>query len=100
MVLALAWQILFSIAVSRHLLFAIRPGFWQTRLVLSYPLYLIGGIVVALHLDDVHAWVVRHARAIIVATVLCAARCDSSLNNFRIQGSSTSLSARAAIPSR
>ena len=85
MVLALAWQILFSIAVSYHLLYAIRPGFWQTRLVLSYPLYLIGGIVVALHLDDVHAWVVRHARAIIVATVLCALGA-LALNNFRHKG--------------
>ncbi len=84
-VLALAWQILFSIAVSRHLLFAIRPGFWQTRLVLSYPLYLVGGIIVALHLDDVHAWVVGHARLIIVATVLFASGAIV-LNNFRIHG--------------
>jgi peptidoglycan/LPS O-acetylase OafA/YrhL len=85
MVLALAWQILFSIAVSYHLLYAIRPGFWQTRLVLSYPLYLIGGIVVALHLHDVHAWVVHHARAIIVTTVLFALGA-LVLNNFRHKG--------------
>jgi peptidoglycan/LPS O-acetylase OafA/YrhL len=85
MVLALAWQILFSVAVSYHLLYTIRPGFWQTRLVLSYPLYLIGGIVVALHLDDVHAWVVRHTRAIIVTTIVCALGA-LALNNVRHKG--------------
>jgi peptidoglycan/LPS O-acetylase OafA/YrhL len=84
-VLALAWQILFSIAVSYHLLAVIRPGFWQTRLILSYPLYLIGGIIVALHLDDVHDWVVRHARAIVVTTVLCAIGA-MALNNLHHKG--------------
>jgi len=39
---------------------------------LSYLLYLIGGSVVAFHLDDVHAWVTRHARLIIVLTVVAA----------------------------
>jgi peptidoglycan/LPS O-acetylase OafA/YrhL len=85
MVLALVWQVGFSIVISRHWLFAIRPGFWQTRLVFSYPLYLIGGIIVALHLDDVHSWVVGHARFIISATVLSAAGAIT-LNAYRIQG--------------
>lgn len=85
MILALLWQMAFSIVVSRHWLFAIRPGFWQSRLILSYPLYLIGGIIVALHLNEVHDWVVRHARLIIVATVLCAAGAIS-LNAFKIPG--------------
>jgi hypothetical protein len=85
MVLALAWQIIFSILVSRHWLFAIRPGFWQSRLIFSYPLYLVGGIVVALHLDDVHAWVVRHARLILIATALGALGAVL-LNNVRHQG--------------
>ncbi|MHB1209574.1 MAG: acyltransferase [Acidimicrobiales bacterium] len=73
MMIALAWQILFSIAVSRHWVGFIRPGFWQTRLILSYPLYLVGGIVVALHLDDVHNWIVTHAWFIRITTVLSAA---------------------------
>jgi peptidoglycan/LPS O-acetylase OafA/YrhL len=36
----------------------------------SYVLYLIGGAVVAWHLDDVHDWVVRHARLVIALTAL------------------------------
>jgi len=72
MALALVWQVAFSIALSRHLLLPLRPGFWQTRLIFSYPVYLIGGIIAALHLDDVHAWVVRRARFIVVATVVSA----------------------------
>jgi peptidoglycan/LPS O-acetylase OafA/YrhL len=85
MVLALAWQIFFSIAVSRHLVLVIRPGFWQTRLILSYSLYLIGGIIVALHLDEVHAWVVGHARLILVTTVLFATGAIV-LNAFKVPG--------------
>jgi peptidoglycan/LPS O-acetylase OafA/YrhL len=37
---------------------------------LSYLLYLIGGGVVALHLQEVHAWVCRHARLIVALTVV------------------------------
>ena len=85
LMLALMWQIVFSIAVSSHWLFSIRPGFWQTRLILSYPLYLVGGIVVALHLDDVHAWIIRHARLILVTTVF-GALVAILLNNVRIHG--------------
>lgn len=70
--IALAWQIFFSIAVTRHWTGFIRPGFWQTRFVLSYPLYLVGGIVVALHLDDVHQWIVEHAWFIRIATASSA----------------------------
>jgi peptidoglycan/LPS O-acetylase OafA/YrhL len=39
---------------------------------LSYLLYLIGGSIVAFHLDEVHAWVTRHARLIIALTVAAA----------------------------
>ena len=85
MVLALVWQIAFSVVVSRHWLFAIRPGFWQTRLIFSYPVYLLGGIIAALHLDDVHAWVVRHARFIVAATVASAVGAIA-LNNVHQQG--------------
>jgi peptidoglycan/LPS O-acetylase OafA/YrhL len=38
----------------------------------SYVLYLIGGAVVACHLEQVHAWVCRHARLVIAATALAA----------------------------
>ena len=40
--------------------------------VISYPLYLIGGCVVAFHLDQVHAWVRAHARLIVAMTVAAA----------------------------
>ena len=40
--------------------------------VISYPLYLIGGCVVAFHLDQVHAWVRAHARPIVAMTVAAA----------------------------
>jgi peptidoglycan/LPS O-acetylase OafA/YrhL len=35
-------------------------------------LYLIGGAVVACHLDEVHAWVCRHARLVIALTAVAA----------------------------
>jgi peptidoglycan/LPS O-acetylase OafA/YrhL len=36
---------------------------------LSYLLYLVGGGVVAFHLDEAHRWVCRHARLIVALTV-------------------------------
>jgi peptidoglycan/LPS O-acetylase OafA/YrhL len=39
---------------------------------LSYLLYLIGGGVVAFHLEEVHAWVCGHARLIVALTVVAA----------------------------
>jgi hypothetical protein len=39
---------------------------------LSYVLYLVGGCVVAFHLDQVHAWVCGHARLIVALTVAAA----------------------------
>jgi peptidoglycan/LPS O-acetylase OafA/YrhL len=38
----------------------------------SYLLYLIGGCVVAFHLEQVHAWVCGHARLIVTLTVAAA----------------------------
>jgi peptidoglycan/LPS O-acetylase OafA/YrhL len=45
---------------------------YEQRDALSYLLYLAGGSVVAFHLDQVHGWVVRHARLIIALTVAAA----------------------------
>ena len=39
---------------------------------LSYLLYLIGGGVVAFHIDEVHTWVCGHARLIVALTVAAA----------------------------
>jgi peptidoglycan/LPS O-acetylase OafA/YrhL len=41
---------------------------YEQQDVLSYLLYLIGGSVVAFHLDEVHAWVCGHARLIVALT--------------------------------
>ena len=40
--------------------------------VISYPLYLVGGCVVAFHLDQVQAWVCAHARLILAMTTAAA----------------------------
>jgi peptidoglycan/LPS O-acetylase OafA/YrhL len=44
-------------------------GFWASREVTSYQFYLIAGMVIALHLNDVHGWLVRHYRAVIAFTL-------------------------------
>ncbi len=55
------WQILPSLMIR-----------YGQRDALSYLLYLIGGGVVAFHLDEVHAWVCGHARLIMALTVAAA----------------------------
>jgi hypothetical protein len=45
----------------------------ETRLVFSYPLYLLGGVVAAFYLDAFHDWVLRHRRAILSWTVVAGA---------------------------
>jgi peptidoglycan/LPS O-acetylase OafA/YrhL len=45
---------------------------WEQQDALSYLLYLIGGGVVAFHLEQADAWVRRHARLIIAYTVVAA----------------------------
>ncbi len=47
-------------------------GFWATREIVSYPFYLVSGMVVALRLDAVHRWVCRHGWRIFAATVAAA----------------------------
>jgi hypothetical protein len=48
-------------------------GFWASREITSYQFYLIAGMVVAFHLDEVHAWLCHHVRLIIVFTLASAA---------------------------
>jgi peptidoglycan/LPS O-acetylase OafA/YrhL len=64
---AAAAQVAIAIATHWHLLPALMQKYAQQD-ALSYLLYLVGGSVVAFHLDEVHAWVVRHARLIIALT--------------------------------
>ncbi len=63
------WQVLYGWALVAHPLGLHVPGMVQTRLIISYPVYLVGGVIVALHLDDVHDWIVRHARGLVAATL-------------------------------
>jgi len=65
---AAAAQLAIAIATHWQLLPRLMQEYAQQN-ALSYLLYLIGGSIVAFHLDEVHAWVTRHARLIIVLTV-------------------------------
>jgi peptidoglycan/LPS O-acetylase OafA/YrhL len=65
---AAATQVTMSIVTHWQLLPPLMQKYAQQD-ALSYLLYLVGGSVVAFHLDEVHAWVVRHARLIIALTV-------------------------------
>jgi peptidoglycan/LPS O-acetylase OafA/YrhL len=55
---------------------------------LSYLLFLVGGGVVAFHLDQVHAWVCAHARLIVVLTVAAALAAEGVyfLAAYRVTG--------------
>ena len=64
----LAYGVMVSVpAVTHHL-----GGALQTRLVFSYPIYLVGGVIVAMHLDAVHDWIVSHASWILAFTLASA----------------------------
>ncbi len=69
-VVALVWQIAYGALVDSRHLFIHLSGVQQTRFITSYPIYLVGGVIVALHLDDIHQWIVQHARLIIAVTVV------------------------------
>ena len=47
-------------------------GFWATREVTSYQFYLIAGMVVAFHLDEVHRWLCAHVRLVLGLTLASA----------------------------
>jgi len=47
-------------------------GFWATREVTSYQFYLIAGMVVAFHLNEVHQWLCAHVRLVLGLTVASA----------------------------
>jgi peptidoglycan/LPS O-acetylase OafA/YrhL len=47
-------------------------GFWATREVTSYQFYLIAGMVVAFHLDEVHRWLCAHVQLVLGLTLLSA----------------------------
>jgi peptidoglycan/LPS O-acetylase OafA/YrhL len=72
LVVAVLWQFFYDIAIRRHLFPFALSGRLETRLIVSYPIYLLAGMIVALHLGDLHDWVVHHARAVIAGTAVVA----------------------------
>jgi len=72
MVFAFVWQIGFGVLVSPHFSAFKISGIIQTRLITSYVVYLVGGMIVALHLDPIHEWICAKARWIIACTILSA----------------------------
>ena len=68
---AAAAQVAIAIATHWQLFPALMLRYAQQD-ALSYLLYLIGGGVVAFHLDEVHAWVCGHARLILTLTAAAA----------------------------
>lgn len=48
-------------------------GFWASREITSYQFYLVAGLVVAVHLDDVHRWLTEHVRFVVIFTIATAA---------------------------
>jgi peptidoglycan/LPS O-acetylase OafA/YrhL len=93
MALALLWQVLnalfwpdiYGVAVRLHVASAGSQTFWESRLVTSYALYIVAGIVVAMHLQDVHAWIINH-RALIVVGTLMAGAGAIGLNQLSVNG--------------
>jgi peptidoglycan/LPS O-acetylase OafA/YrhL len=71
-IFALVWQIGFGLALNLHTFGFRLSGTMQTRLITSYPIYLIGGMIVAMHLDVVHDWIVTHAKFILASTLASA----------------------------
>jgi len=68
---AAAAQVGLSIAMHWNLLPPLMLK-WEQQDYLSYLLYLIGGAVVAFHMDEVHDWVCQHVALIVGLTLLAA----------------------------
>ncbi|MGB8179891.1 MAG: acyltransferase [Acidimicrobiales bacterium] len=66
---SVVWQVFFPIIIRRDWIGVIMSPKIESRLVFSYPLYLLGGVVCAFYLERFHDWVVRHRTGILVATV-------------------------------
>jgi peptidoglycan/LPS O-acetylase OafA/YrhL len=73
LVAALAWQIVFPMVIRRGWLDFVVTSKVETRLVFSYPLYLVGGVIAAFYLERFHDWVIKHRYQLLVATVVLAA---------------------------
>lgn len=72
MVVAVIWQVVFGWLVDSGPFGFHLSEIVQTRFIFSYAVYLLGGMIVALHLEDVHDWIVAKSRWIITLTLLSA----------------------------
>jgi len=70
---AMIWQILYDAAMRHHVLPFVISGKLETRLILSYPIYLLGGMIVALNYRAFHLWMLRHAKLVVGMAVVAAA---------------------------
>jgi peptidoglycan/LPS O-acetylase OafA/YrhL len=64
-----AIQVMLVSAMHWQVLPGLMQGFWATREVTSYQFYLLAGMVIALHLDEVHAWLIAHTRSVLAFTL-------------------------------
>ncbi|HVB19507.1 MAG TPA: acyltransferase [Acidimicrobiales bacterium] len=62
-----------DLALRAHWLPSFFTGKVESRALVSYPLYLLTGMIAALRYDEIKAWLVRNAAGIAVVTLVCAA---------------------------
>ena len=72
LVLAAIWQVAFDEVLRHHLLPFSIGGKLESRLIVTYPAYLLSGMVVGLNYRRVHAWLVRRARVVLVGALVLA----------------------------
>jgi peptidoglycan/LPS O-acetylase OafA/YrhL len=66
---ALGVQVVMTTLMHWTVLPAYMRGYYATREITSYVFYLVAGMVVALHLDAVHRWLVRNGWRVFAATL-------------------------------
>jgi peptidoglycan/LPS O-acetylase OafA/YrhL len=69
---SVAIQVLLVSAMHWGLLPPWMEGFWASREMTSYQLYLVAGMIAAFHLDRVHRWLCDHVVAVLVGAVVTA----------------------------
>ena len=71
--LSLVLQGATDLALRAHWLPSFFSGKFESRALVSYPLYLLTGMIVALRYDEVKAWLMRNAAVVAVCAVVFAA---------------------------
>jgi peptidoglycan/LPS O-acetylase OafA/YrhL len=65
-------EVLLTIGMHWNILPLGMRGVWAQREALTYEVYLLGGAVVAFHLDKAHAWICRNAWLVATLTMIAA----------------------------